>query len=268
MSFEVKDLCSIIEEYAPLNLKESYDNVGLMIGDSTQEVKSVLMALDCTLDVIEEAIDKKCNMIITHHPLLFRKPSSITNETLQGRKILKLIKNDINVYSSHTNFDSVKGGLNDIIVELLGFPKGKVIESSNKENLNDGIGRIVELNHSLSLDEVCNIVKKQLNLKNIRYCGDEKKEICKIAIINGSGQDYFEKAKESGADCIITGDTSYHYVSDYNEMGIAVIDAGHFGTEWPAVKVAAKMLQNELVERKVNIKIYVSNCNLDPYKTK
>lgn len=265
MSFKVKDLCRIIEEFAPKSLKEDYDNVGLMVGNTEANVNSILMALDCTLDVINEAIEKKCNTIITHHPLLFRKPASITNETLQGAKILKLAENKINLYSAHTNFDSASGGLNDIIVELLGFGRGEVIEANGEGS---GIGRFIELKTSLTLDNLSSLVKNKLGIKNLRYCGKDDKEIYKIAIVNGSGQDFFEGARKLGAECVITGDTSYHYVSDYNEMGMCIIDAGHFGTEWPAVKVAASKLNNALNKKELNINVYVSDCNIDPYKTK
>lgn len=265
MSFKVKDLCSIIEEFAPQNLKEDYDNVGLMVGNTEADVNSILMALDCTLDVIDEAVEKNCNMIVTHHPLLFRKPSSITNETLQGTKILKLVENKINLYSAHTNFDSVSGGLNDIIVELLGFDRGDIIEANGEHS---GIGRFIQLSNSVTLDSLCSIIKDKLGIKNLRYCGRDDAKISKVAIINGSGQDFFESSRKLGSECIITGDTSYHYVSDYNELGMCIIDAGHFGTEWPAVKVAASRLQNILNKKELNINIYVSNCNVDPYKTK
>ena len=268
MPFKVKDLCDIIEEFAPQKLKEDYDNIGLMVGNTEANVNSILMALDCTLDVIDEALLKKCNMIVTHHPLLFRKPSSVTNETLQGIKILKLAENKINLYSAHTNFDSVSGGLNDIIVELLGFDKGRVIEANSYDGSSSGIGRLVDLSSPITLEKLCSIIKNKLEIKNLRYCGRDNTKIYKIAIINGSGQDFFESSRKLGAECIITGDTSYHYVSDYNELGMCIIDAGHFGTEWPAVKVAASKLQSALDERELNINVYVSNCNVDPYKTK
>ena len=128
MTLKVRDIDKIMEEYAPARFKESYDNVGLMVGDKECEVTSILVALDCTLEVIEEAKKKGCNVILTHHPLLFKKPTNITTDTLLGRKILELIKNDINVYSSHTNLDSVKGGINDIIMEFLGFENYYIIE--------------------------------------------------------------------------------------------------------------------------------------------
>lgn len=110
---KVKDVIGVMEEFAPKTLKEDFDNVGLMVGDKEKKVEKILLALDCTLNVIEEAKEKKVDLIITHHPLIFRKPNSITTDTLIGKKIIELIKNDISLYSSHTNLDSAEKGLNE-----------------------------------------------------------------------------------------------------------------------------------------------------------
>lgn len=271
MSLIVKDIDKIMEQQAPVKFKESYDNVGLMVGDKRCEVTSILIALDCTLDVIEEAKHKKCNFILTHHPLLFRKPTNITTDTLLGRKIIELIKNNINVYSSHTNLDSVKGGINELIMELLGFNKYSTIELLERRNDDDnstGIGRIAELNEAVTLEEMCSKIKDKLKVPFIRYSGDDSMKVKKVAVINGSGQDYFNQAKRLGADCIVTGDTTYHYVSDFNEEGIAVIDAGHFDTEWPAMKLVAKWLEDTLKSKGYNNAVLVSETSRNPYKFK
>lgn len=271
MTLKVKDIDRIMEEHAPARFKESYDNVGLMIGDKEAKVTSVLVALDCTLEVIEEAKNKGCNLILTHHPLLFRKPSNITMDTLLGRKILEIIKSNINVYSSHTNLDSVKGGINDIIMELLGFSNYSTIELSDRRGDNDnstGIGRIATLSEPIILAEMCDRIKKYLNIPFLRYSGEDSSKIRKIAVINGSGQDYFNAAKRLGADCIITGDTTYHYVSDFNEEGVSIIDAGHFATEWPAMKVIAKWLKNSLENKGFKNSVFESEFSKNPYKYK
>ena len=271
MSLRVKDICSIMEKVAPKRLSENYDNVGLMVGNLDNDISSVLVALDCTLTVIDEAKRKNCNFIFTHHPLLFKKPSSITTETLLGEKIIKLIKNDINLYSSHTNLDSVQGGLNDILVEILGFSNSKVIEPSVAKGFDDGnsgIGRIVSLNEKVRLSELCELVKQKLNLDYLTYVGEEDSLIEKIALINGSGTDYMDASRKMGADCIITGDMTYHYASDYNEIGVAVIDAGHFGTEWAALKKVASILKNEINKLGCNNSVLLSEVIRNPYKTK
>ncbi len=267
MALLVKQVEDFMSKYAPLFLKESYDNVGLMVGDSDSEVTSILVALDCTLEVIEEAKNKNCNLIITHHPMLFRKPKTITTNSLIGKKIIKVIKNDINVYSSHTNLDSVKNGFNDIMASLLKLNEVEIIDK-NPLDKEAGIGRIGYLKDAITLDKLSQRVKELFNAKSIRYCGDDLKKIKKVAIVNGSGQDYFNKAKILGADCIITGDTTYHYVSDIIEENIAVIDGEHFYTEWPALVCVYKWIKGRLEELGYKNNVYISKCNKSPYKYK
>lgn len=269
MSLKVKDIIRIMENYAPSKLKEDYDNVGLMVGDSNEEVTSILVALDATLEVIEEAIEKKCNLILTHHPILFLKPKTITNDSLLGKKIIKLIKNNISVYSSHTNLDSVEGGINDIAAQILGYDEFTIIEKTSVPEYNNGkngIGRLIKLNTPVKLRELCEKVKNTFNTPFVRYTGEDDKEINTIAIINGSGEDFFAISKAKGADCIITGDTTYHYTSDVKEEGIAVIDAGHFATEWPPMMHFGKKFEKLLRENNFDNKVYISEKMQDPYK--
>ena len=271
MFLKVKDIENIMKEYAPPILKEDYDNVGLMVGESAGHVTKILIALDCTMDVIREAKNKGCNFILTHHPLLFVKPKTITTDTLVGRKIIELIKNGINVYSSHTNLDSVKGGLNDIVTEILGFSKYKIIETSETNDSGKsgvGIGRLVILEEPMKLDLLCENVKSTLKAEFIRVVGKDDKLVNTIAIINGSGEDFFSKSIKLGADCIITGDTKYHGACDLLEQNIALIDAGHFVTEWIPFKIFVEKLKKRLVKDGYDNEIIISNCTFDPYKIK
>ena len=256
---KVKDIVNIIEEFAPLYLKEDFDNVGLMVGDKEGSVKKVLLALDCTLKVIEEAKAKEIDLIITHHPLIFRKPSNITTDTLQGKKIIELIKNDIYLYSSHTNLDSVCEGINETITKMLGFNNFKILEG-NKKDSTAGIGRVAKLEKEISLEELVALVKEKLNVQNLRVVKGEEK-IIKVAIINGSGQDYISRAINKGANCIITGDTTYHFASDYKEMGISIIDVGHFASEWIVFLKTMKNIKNKLQD----IEFIESEAVEDPY---
>ncbi|MCI1944090.1 Nif3-like dinuclear metal center hexameric protein [Clostridium luticellarii] len=271
MYLKIMDIHNIVEKYAPSILKESYDNVGLMVGDMECRVTSILVALDCTLKVIEEAKQNNCNLIFTHHPLLFKRPDSITSDNLLGEKIIKLIESHINVYSCHTNLDSAEGGINDIIVELLGLNSDDIVDpikTESRPGCKDGIGRISQLEEPIILSELCNRVKKYLEMSSLRYVGNEFKLIKKVAVINGSGQSYFNKARLQGVDCIITGDTTYHYVSDFEEQGMAVIDAGHFGTEWPAMEKVAVFLQKQIKSLGFENSVVLSKINRDPYKYK
>lgn len=259
---KVKEIIKEMEVLAPPFLKESYDNVGLMVGDENQDINRVLLALDCTKDVIEEAKTNKVDLIITHHPLIFRKPSKIVKSDLQGWKIIELIKNNISLYSSHTNLDIVKGGINDEIVNVLGFKTKKVIdEVKNPSFEGSGIGRIVDLEEYKTPEEIIKIVKEKLSVYKLRAAIGNRK-IKRIAVINGSGQDYFQRALNLGADCIITGDTTYHFTSDYKEMGITIIDPGHFKTEWIVFLKVMKTIECKLKD----VEFIHSKVSKDPYE--
>lgn len=260
--YKVIDIGNEIEKFAPEFLKEDYDNVGLMVGDEQKEVKKVLLSLDCTNEVIREAIELNVDLIITHHPLLFKKPKNIVKGDLLGNKIITLIQKDIALYSCHTNLDSARDGINETLVRMLGFDSDLIIEPAEVDNYKDGgIGRVVKLEKELTLDCIIKIIKNNLNVKNMRIVrGNDK--VKALAIINGSGQDFFYKAKDLGVDCIITGDTTYHFASDFKEMGISIIDAGHFSTEFIAFLNTMEFLK----EKFKDVEFITSKKSNDPYE--
>ena len=265
MAVKLSKIIGVMENFAPKALKESYDNVGLMIGDEDSEITKVLIALDCTLEVVEEAIEQGVQLILTHHPLLFRKPSSITMDSLQGKKIIKLITNNINLYSSHTNLDSVHDGMNDTFMELLEAKDIKILEENTTlPGKGHGIGRIGTI-ETLTLKELIIKLKESFNVQCLKYAGDESQRISRIAVINGSGEGYLELAYKHGAHCVITGDTTYHYVSDYNELGLSIIDLGHFYSEWMVFLRLIEKIKNTSPELK-GIEFIPSKASRDPYK--
>lgn len=258
---KVSNIMQVIEEFAPKFLKEDYDNVGLMVGDENKVVKKVLLALDCTKEVIKEAIELDADLILTHHPLLFKKPKNIVKGDLTGDKIISLIKEDIVLYSCHTNLDSTKNGINETIVKMLGFDSREIIEPNESRNCkNCGIGRIVRLKNEISFSDLINLVKEKLDINHMRVVRGSGK-IKTLAIINGSGQDFFYKSKSLGADCIITGDTTYHFASDFKELGISVIDAGHFSTEYLVFLKTFEFLK----EKFKDVEFLASKKSSDPY---
>ncbi|MGL4850034.1 MAG: Nif3-like dinuclear metal center hexameric protein [Clostridium sp.] len=259
MGILIKDVINKMEEFAPSRIKEDFDNVGLMVGDRDGSVTKVLLALDCTMDVINEAIEKKCELIITHHPLIFKKPNRIVTGDLLGEKIITLIKNNISVYSSHTNLDSAKDGINKEIVTKLGFSDSAIMDKGVEEGV--GIGRFISLKEPIKAEELINSIKKNLELEKLKGTIG-KKEINNIAIINGSGASYFNKAYEMGADCIISGDVSYHYMLDYKELGLTIIDAGHFNTEWLVFLDVMKKATKDIN----TVEFLISENTKDPYE--
>lgn len=256
---KVKEIIEVIESVAPTFLKEDFDNVGLMVGDREKEVKKILLALDCTLEVVKEAKENNVDLIITHHPLIFRRPNSITTDTIQGKKIIELIKNDISLYSSHTNLDSAKNGLNYSIPGLLGYDSSEILEI-NKKDTEAGLGRLVTLEEAITLNDIVANVKKVFNTNNLRVVKGKDK-VSKIAIINGSGQDFIGIAVSKGADCIITGDTTYHFALDYKEMGINIIDIGHFTSE----QIVFFNVMKNIIGKFSDVEVILSKVEEDPY---
>lgn len=225
-----KDIIKIIEEHFPPINAEDWDNVGLLIGNYEKEVKKIQFSIDATLEAIDNAIENKIDMIITHHPIIFKAIKNINNNTVIGRKILKLIKNDINVYCIHTNLDSTLGGLNDYILNKLGIESSQILDL-NKET-KSGIGRVYKLKDEIFLKQYLEILKEKLGIKNIRLISKNKdRKIKKIALINGSAMSYWKLANSIKVDLFITGDITYHDALDAKESEMNVIDFGHYESE-------------------------------------
>lgn len=236
---KLSEIINRLEEKFPKSNAESWDNVGLIIGDRNKEIKKIQISLDITLKAIEKAIDTGADLIISHHPFIFSPIKNINGDSLLGRKILKLIENKIVVYTLHTNLDSSKSGLNDFIGEKLGFFNGEIIVPIREENTEcskeneNGIGRLYSLTEKENLLDVIKNIKEKLELKNIKISGYniENAKIKKIAVVNGSGSSYWKKAKRMGADLLVTGDLKYHEALDANEEGMYILDVGHYESE-------------------------------------
>ena len=259
MAVKLKDLINVIETAAPLGLMESWDNAGLAIGDPEAMIQKVLVGMDVTGDLIDEAQMLGATLILTHHPLLFNRPNAITTLDPQGQNIRRLIKQDMNVYSAHTNLDKAKGGMNDQLMALVGFSNYGPLE----EGILEGIGRISEIN-PIALGDLISHVSDQLGVKDIRYCGPTDQMICKVAVINGAGADFIMVAKAAGADCVITGDTKYHEMLDAQSTGIAVIDPGHFASEWPVFQMTMAKVQQTILKDLGEVEFNYSKVTQDP----
>lgn len=257
MSITVNEFNEFIEDMVPSFLKEDYDNVGHLVGDGEDKISGVLASLDCSLDAIDKAIELNYNLILTHHPLIFRRPDSVTTSTLQGKKIIKLIKNSINHYAIHTNLDSISFGMNKLLVMLLGFSNEDIIEKGYFQD--SGLGRIVTINEGIRLDDLLEKVKT-VGKNSIKFAGDSEKVLHKIAIINGAGQDFIFKSIDLGADCIITADTTYHHVKDASELGLTIIDMGHYESENLPFKEFIKHLREELFKKNIDLDFYYHEC--------
>ena len=248
MILKVKDIIGNLEKKYPKVNAENWDNVGLIVGKLNQEVRKVQLSLDATDKAIENAIKNGAELIITHHPMIFKPVKTITTMDNLGRKIIKIIENNRSLYAMHTNLDSSKDGLNDYILNLLGVEKSKVIDV-NEFDSEVGIGRLYTLSKEMSIDEYATFVKNSLKIKNIRIISENREKIIKkIALINGSGMSYWRKVKSLGADLFITGDIGYHDALDAKEAGINVFDIGHFESENCFVELLRKDIEGMGIE--------------------
>ena len=240
-----RDIINILEKKFPKINAEEWDNVGLLVGDYDKEVKKIQFSIDASLEVIENAIKEKVDMIITHHPFIFKAIKSINEQDILSKKIRALIRNDINIYSIHTNLDSSVSGLNDYVLEKLGYTDYKFLDYDEEKNC--GIGRIFKLEKDLK--KFIEELKLKLQISNLRVISNDlNKKIKKVALINGSAMSYWRKAKKEKIDLFITGDVGYHDALDARESGLAVIDFGHYESEHFFHEVLIKELKDTNLE--------------------
>ena len=227
----VKDIYNFIDNIAPFHTAEEWDNSGLLVGDEHKTVNKIMFALDCTEDVINQAISCGADLIITHHPVIFKPLSEVTADSL----VYKLIKNDISIICAHTNYDKAINGVNDILCNS--------VELENVEHIVGACLNVGFLTKEMNSSEFAHFVKSKLNAV-VRFNNIEK-SIKKVAVCSGSGSDYLSLAKNLNCDALLTGDGSHHSFLDADELGILLVCSGHFETENIAIKPLAEKIKNQ-----------------------
>jgi len=264
---KIKKFISIMENIFPLSLQEDYDNSGGQVIFNNLEVSSVLLSLDADRNIIDEALFSGCNLIVTHHPLLFQPLKNIISSDPQSDLIMKLIENKISLYSLHTNLDKI---YSDRLGGLLGFRKNALLLPKGSFQNGDpaGFGSISILDKAIELHELLRRIKEKLKLQFIIYTGSPDTLISRVAILNGSGGKSVEHIiQKNDIDCIITGDIGYHHAKAACDYGIPVIDAGHYGTEKILIEFLKKDLMDCLTKynRGDDIKIIISKIEKNPF---
>ncbi len=247
MSVKCSYIINLMESYAAPALAEDWDNIGLIVGSKESIIKNVLVALDVNDEVIEEAIANNCNMIITHHPIIFKPINCINTSSVLGKRLIKLIKNDINLYTAHTNLDTAKGGTNDTFANLLNL---KNIEnlSTPKYGQDFSLGRVGLLQEKIDFGSLINKVKQIVNLKHLSICGDLSKTIQKIAICTGSAGEvsFMTQAIKQNCDAYITSDLKFHAAQFAKDNNLCLIDATHYGSENLIIEPICNYLKKHL----------------------
>ena len=224
---KLKDIISTLNELAPIQYSESWDNPGLLIGDDEKEISDIYIALDATSDVIEAAHKKNAGLILTHHPLIFHPVRRVSGDNYVGRRIMKIIAYDMALFAMHTDFD-VTCMANEASARL-GLIETKVLEPTLSEDF--GLGAMGYLKEDLSLKELAEKTKQAFGLENVAVYGDLEDTIVKVAVLPGSGASGIDSACMEGCDVLVTGDIGHHDGTDALEKGINIIDAGHYGIE-------------------------------------
>ena len=224
---KIKEVISTLEKFAPLPLQESYDNAGLQVGLTEAEVSGVLLCLDVTEDVLGEAMEKGCNMVVSHHPLLFNSLKRLSDETLVERCLRIAVVNGITVYSAHTNLDNAWGGVNFKIAEKLGM---RSLAFLSEQTERSGSGVIGEMTEAICADAFLRRVKQTFGVECLMHNEMINRSIRKVAICGGAGDFLVEEAIRQGADAFITGEMHYHlYFGKEQRIQIAVL--GHYQSE-------------------------------------
>ncbi|WP_156299086.1 Nif3-like dinuclear metal center hexameric protein [Streptobacillus canis] len=224
------------EEIFPRDLAEEWDNVGLLVGDIRKKVNKIMLCLDITREAVDFAIQEKVDLIISHHPFIFKGQKKILADNIIGSKIIDVIKNDIAVYSAHTNVDAAKDGLNEYILEKMNL-EGEMLEG-------DLIAlRRFNLKEKISIEELANKIKDNLDIKNVRLsrAGDNRL-VKKIAVTTGAG-DSFIPLIRGKVDLFITGDLKHHISLDMGEENLHLLDIDHYGSEKMVVELFERKLR-------------------------
>lgn len=254
--YTVEEIYAELARLAPPQLAESWDNAGLLV-NCGGEIKSALVTLDITPEVVREARRKGCGLIVSHHPVIFSPLKSISQKDVP----YMLVQSGISAVCMHTNLDAAEGGVNDVLAEILGM--------QNAAPFAGGCGRVGEI-APITVPELARKAQAELAARinaplggaavQVKYT-DSGRPVRRLAVISGAGGSMFEDAIAQGADCLLTGEANHHHACDAARLGLSLIAAGHYATEFPVTAAVAQKLRAAFPE----LKVLVSAENRDPY---
>ncbi len=253
---KVKEIISVIEDFAPLSLQEGWDNSGLCVGSPEDEVTSVLLGLDCTPELVDEAAACGADMIVTHHPLIFKGVRKITPDDRTGLAIIKAIKAGIAIYAAHTSADKVLSGVSGAMAARLGLKNVRILDEDGEGT---GLGIVGEFETPLTSEEVLTLIKERFSLKVVRTSRPLEDRIERVALCGGSGGSLIAAAMAAGAQLYVSGDISYH--NFFTEPGFMIMDIGHYESEIEIVDILFSLIKKNFPTFAVRI---TQNVNSNP----
>lgn len=256
----VASICGVLRELAPLELAESWDNVGLLLGDESSEITRLMTCLTLTESVAEEAVNSGAGLVVTHHPLFFRPVKRVTMADGEGRTVLRLLRAGIAVYSAHTAWDSAATGINQQLAELLGLGGIRVLrEPPGGSGLAGGGGRYGQLQAPLGVLEFGRRVARLLGIAGIQSvsgCGDVRR----VAVACGAAAEYMRDAQRAGCDTLVTGEARFHAALEAESLGMNLLVVGHYASE----RRGMEQMAAQLCQRLVGVECFASGRERDP----
>ena len=256
------EIINILEELAPHRMACEWDNPGLLAGRKEKEVKKLLLCVDADDEAVALAVRQGADMIVSHHPLIFRSIKRVTDEDFIGRRLVEMIQSDLSYFAMHTNFDAAPGCMADLAADYLKLENCQILDvtGENESGEPEGIGRVGEIpsasdndeqRNEISLADYCEEVKKAFALDTVKVFGDLKQNVHRVAICPGSGKSDIDQAIAAGADVYVTGDIGHHEGIDAVAQGLAIIDGGHYGIEHIFIEDMRQYLEKNLKDVEV-----------------
>ncbi len=266
MDATVEHILAAVGAVAPFHLAEDWDNVGLQMGSRRWPVKRVMTALDPTLEVVRETIDRQGNVLVTHHPLIFSPLMTLDIDGPMGRILEALFEHRIAVIAAHTNLDAVHGGVNDVLASLLAMDDMALLQPSERDP-SCGLGRVGRIASRSSLAELAVVIKDRMALPHVRFAGSPELQVSRVALCSGSGSSLIGAFLASDAEVFITGDVRYHDAREIEAHGRGVVDVGHFESEHIILDVLTNKLTEQMISRGMDVRVEACGGERAPFTT-
>ncbi len=268
MTVTISDIITCLDDLAPFGMAESWDNVGLLIGDRHREVRAILVGLDPTNRLLREALEKGADTVITHHPAIFKPFPSIDTAEPSGIFLQTALVSRLNILACHTNLDSAVGGVTDALAELLGLSELSALlpaDASGAEGA--GLGRLGRYPDAKSGREFIELLLDVLELSSVQVAGIIPERIQTVGLCGGSGSEFAETARQRGADIYVSAEIKHNIGCWAEEAGFCVIDGTHYATEKPAVKILTEHLVCYAQTQGWDLTIFESTGEKHPFST-
>ena len=262
----LQNILDLLESVSPASLAEPWDNPGLQVGFPPQKIGTIFTSLDPTPGALQRALDMHAQMLLTHHPLIFKPISQINPENFPGDVIVRAVKNDVAVVCAHTNLDASMGGINDILADILGLVNVEILKENTDSEKPAGLGRIGDLRKPLPLDSVLQEISRTFHLEQIKVAGKKDVFVRRLAVVGGSGGSLLREAHRKRADLFLTGDVTHHVALDAETLGVVLVDGGHFSLENEAFRVFGTHLQKLFKAKKWEVSLKIDEKEADPLR--